>query len=505
MTNQTGHAWTEGETERDKERVGPFELERLLGRGGMAETFVALRRGPAGFEQRVCLKRIRPELATDPKMVELFHAEARNTAILRHSNIVQVIDYGSEGEHHYLALELVDGVDLHRLLDKQPQGRLPAEVVTYIAVELSAALEHAHNAPNQAGQHGVFHRDISPANVLVSVTGDLKLTDFGVAKAQGDARSTAVGIVRGKVEYMAPEYGMGGPYDARCDQFSLGVMLFELLTGARPYQGDSQGEILHRAHRGFHKALAPMCPDAPPALIEIVDRMLFPRGEQRFESMTEVTKALIEVAPGPRVRGHLGQLAVAARDGSVPPPPLRQAPSEEAFANTIIGETHLGAPTGAPSSPSPVATVTSDNARLDTAALLEGAGVRPRSRKLLGWIALALLLLAVLGVVLVRGDKVEQSVTPVSVSDVPPEPTIASEPTGATGVEDELPVGVEPPSDDPADTPSSNTAPGNTTPGNTAGPRLRPATSREPDPEPERTPDALIHRQKHDLLKPKGW
>jgi len=491
VTTQTGHAWTEG----DKERIGPFELERLLGRGGMAETFVALRRGPGGFEQRVCLKRIRPELASDPKMVDLFHAEARNTATLRHSNIVQVIDYGSAGEHHYLALELVDGLDLHRLVDAQAQHRLPAEVVTYIAVELSAALEHAHNAPNQAGQHGVFHRDISPANVLVSATGDLKLTDFGVAKAQGDVRSTAVGIVRGKVEYMAPEYGMGGPYDARCDQFSLGVMLFELLTGARPYQGDSQGEILHRANRGFHKALAPMCPDAPPALIETIDRMLFPRGEQRFESMAEVTKALIEVAPGPRVRGHLGQLVVAARDGSVPPPPLVQARSEQAFANTIISEPHGETNASSPSRSS-VSVPTGNDARLDTAALLQSAGVRPRSRRSLGWIALALLLLALLGVVVARGKKVEPQVKTVSVSDAEPMQPPASKSTETMHAEDDLPVGVEPPSDDPA-----NTASGNTASDNTAAPRPRPTPSRDS----ERTPDELIHRQKHDLLKPKGW
>lgn len=486
MTTQTGHAWTEG----DKERIGPFELERLLGRGGMAETFVAVRRGPGGFEQRVCLKRIRPELANDPKMVDLFHAEARNTATLRHSNIVQVIDYGSAGEHHYLALELVDGLDLHRLVDAQPKHRLPAEVVTYIAVELSAALDHAHNAPNQAGQHGVFHRDISPANVLVSASGDLKLTDFGVAKAQGDVRSTAVGIVRGKVEYMAPEYGMGGPYDARCDQFSLGVMLFELLTGARPYQGDSQGEILHRAHRGFHKALAPMCPDAPSELIETIDRMIFPRGEQRFESMAEVTKALIEVAPGPRVRGHLGQLVVSARDGSVPPPPLAQAPSEDAFANTIISEP------SASLAPPPVSTPRTDSARLDTAALLEGAGVRPRSRRSLGWIGLALLLLVGLGVALVRSKKTEPRVATGSVSGAQPQQPAASVPTKTTDKEDELPVGVEPPSDDPAGASQNSAGPSDTT-----APRSRPTPSREPD----RMPDELIHRQKHDLLKPKGW
>lgn len=489
MTNQTGHAWTEGEGER----IGPFELERLLGRGGMAETFVAVRRGPGGFEQRVCLKRIRPELANDPKMVDLFHAEARNTATLRHSNIVQVIDYGSAGEHHYLALELVDGLDLHRLLDTQPQGRLSAEVVTYIAVELSAALDHAHNAPNQAGQRGVFHRDISPANVLVSAAGDLKLTDFGVAKAQGDARATAVGIVRGKVEYMAPEYGMGGPYDARCDQFSLGVMLFELLTGARPYQGDSQGEILHRANRGFHKALAPMCPDAPPALIETIDRMLFPRGEQRFESMAEVTKALIEVAPGPRVRGHLGQLVVAARDGSMPPPPLTAAPAEEAFANTIISE-----PSGAVLAPSARATPTTpatEDKRLDTAALLQSAGVRGRSRKPL-WIALFVsLALISLGLVLARSKSAGTRIKVVAAPGTKVTSPTAPQATTEQREEDELPAGVEPPSDDPSAKPTRAESTSN------PAPRPRPESSREPG----RAPDELIHRQKHDLIKPKGW
>lgn len=490
----------------------------------MAETFVAVRHGPAGFEQRVCLKRILPELARDPNMVRLFLEEARNTASLRHSNIVQVIDFGTDHDQHYLALELVDGMDLHRLLDALPEGMrgLPADLVVHIGVELSAALDYAHNAPNLAGQRGIFHRDLSPGNILVSVNGDLKLTDFGVAKAAGQARATAAGVVRGKVEYMAPEYGMGGEYDARCDQFSLGVLLFETLTGSRPYLGNSQGEVLHRARQGFHKPLHTLTGSVPPQLADVIQRMIRPKGEQRFESMAEVTKALLDLAPGPRGRAALAQLVSDARTGSIPPPKAKMAaPVEDAFAATMVS-TPEKAIAAIPASPSgsPASRSAPPNASASLRSGPPGAStpvsqialpvhrVNPR----VGWaVALAIVALLAWGLrALFSNPTSAARVTDTPSATQAPSPSsdvVRSSPAPSTGEDEGLPVGVDPPPV-PLMDPTLGTprAQGTSTPQRSTTPA---ATQRPPETDPKagetKTPRELIHRQKHDLLKPKDW
>lgn len=504
--------------------MGPFELEKQLGRGGMAETFVAVRYGPAGFEQRVCLKRILPELARDPNMVRLFLDEARNTASLRHSNIVQVIDFGTDNDQHYLALELVDGMDLHRLLDALPEGMrgLPADLVAHIGVELSAALDYAHNAPNLAGQHGIFHRDLSPGNILVSTNGDLKLTDFGVAKAAGQARATAAGVVRGKVEYMAPEYGMGGEYDARCDQFSLGVLLFETLTGARPYLGNSQGEVLHRARQGFHKPLATLTGSVPPQLSDAIQRMIRPKGDQRFDSMAEVTKALLDIAPGPRGRAALAQLVSDARAGSIPPPKAKAAaPAEDAFAATMVStpEKAIAAisatasgtsalrsapPTGSPASRSGAPGASTPVSQIS----LPVHRMTPR----VGWVvAVAIVLLLAWGVRALLSSEAPAARVAKDTPIATKAPTASSDAVPTSPVptatnEDGLPVGVDPP---PVPLMDPNTNPNGSTPraqNPSTSTRVSTPPAAQHAPETEtKAPRELIHRQKHDLLKPKDW
>lgn len=161
------------------EQFGPYRLVRRLGIGGMAETFEAIRSGPGGFEQRVCLKLVLPFFHQDENFIELFHREAKLAARLRHSNIVGVIDFGEVNGRSYMALELVDGCDLRTLLDAQDRRRLPPEQVALIGLDLASALEHAHNpvsgeAARESDSHarGIVHRDISPSNVLISRHGD---------------------------------------------------------------------------------------------------------------------------------------------------------------------------------------------------------------------------------------------------------------------------------------------------------------------------------------------
>ncbi len=287
---------------------GQYELVRRLGSGGMAETFLAVRRGPGGFEQHVCVKRILPAFQLDPNQVRMFMEEARLAAQLRHANITQVVDFGVVADSHYLTLELVDGMDLRALLRrlKERGETLDWPLAVFVASELAAALDFAHSP--ERGRNPVIHRDVSPSNVLLSRAGEVYLTDFGVARALGVKRRTESGVVRGKVPYMAPEYALTGRFDARSDLFGLGVVLFEALAGQRPYDGVTDLDTLTRIKDGRHAPLAPMAPDAPPSLVAIVEQLLVPSPDERFQSAAALLEALAHVAPPPTVSRQLGEL-----------------------------------------------------------------------------------------------------------------------------------------------------------------------------------------------------
>ena len=244
------------------DQFGPYTIVGRLGVGGMAETFVAIRTGPGGFAQRVCLKLVLPFYREDEDFVRLFEREARLAAKLRHSNIVGVIDFGDMDGTSYMALELVDGLDLRAFLDAQNDNRLPSESVVLCGLAMAYALDHAHKPHHGSGAdddasyaQGIVHRDISPSNILISRRGEVLLTDFGVARAiSGTSRQKSA--VKGKVPYMAPEYLRSEPLDGRADLFSLGVVLFESLAGERPYEGDHDPAIIMRILKGEHPPLA---------------------------------------------------------------------------------------------------------------------------------------------------------------------------------------------------------------------------------------------------------
>ncbi|HJL47291.1 MAG TPA: serine/threonine-protein kinase, partial [Polyangiaceae bacterium LLY-WYZ-15_(1-7)] len=265
-------------------QVGPYELLERLGAGGMAETHVAIRRGPGGFEQRVCLKRILPGMTEDPELVRLFHEEARVSARLGHANVAQVLDFGvAEDGGPYLVLELIEGSNLRALLREDPEP-LTSGLVAYLATELGQALDYAHG-------ERVVHRDLSPSNVLLSRAGEVKLGDFGIAKALS-AERTRTGVVKGKVPYMAPEYAREGSFEPRSDLFALGVILYEALAGARPYDGANEPETIAKAARGERVPLAERVPEAPAALRDAIERLIEPELEARPESARAFLEAL---------------------------------------------------------------------------------------------------------------------------------------------------------------------------------------------------------------------
>ena len=313
--------------------IGPYTLVRRLGMGGMAETFVAIRRGPSGFTQRVCLKLVLPFFREDEEFVALFQREARLAAKLRHSNIVGVIDFGAIAGRSYMAMELVDGVDLRVLLDAESARRLSPERVALVGHDLASALNHAHNPPRDSNLDGVeasaiVHRDISPSNVLISIHGEIMLSDFGVAKAvSGSSRQQSA--VKGKIPYMSPEQLRLEPLDGRADLFGVGVVLFEALCGQRPYEGGHDPATIMLILQGQHQPLASLAPGAPPELCALVERLIEPDRDQRPASAAELIELLDPFVPVPRVRRELGKRVAELR----PEDPAPQAFGEQATAH----------------------------------------------------------------------------------------------------------------------------------------------------------------------------
>lgn len=298
------------EAEYKGRRFGPYTCIRRLGVGGMGEAYLAVRRGGHGFEQRVCIKTIHSAYRASPEFVRLFFQEATIAASLRHSNIVGVIEASDDGG--YMVLELVDGVDLKTLVREHPTKRLPPPLVMWVTLELCRALEYAHNRTLRGQPSGIVHRDVSPSNILISYAGEVKLTDFGIAKAMRASAGEA-STLRGKIVYMTPEQITGKPVDGRTDLFSAGVTMYELLTGERPFDAENDGATLKRIATGAHVPLAELAPDLPAGLTGVVDRLLSVNPDERFQSATAVIDAVARFSPAPTAYRDLGLLASKAR------------------------------------------------------------------------------------------------------------------------------------------------------------------------------------------------
>jgi len=306
------------------EHFGDYELVERLGVGGMAETFVAIRRGPGGFQQRVCLKRILPTFADDADFVEMFLREARMSALLHHGHIARVLDFGITDGAHYLTLELIEGTDLRaalRHLRRRGESLTPG-LTSYLAHTLGAALDFAHTADENGVAAGIIHRDVSPSNVLLSNAGEIKLADFGIAKATNLPGSIQSAALKGKIPYMAPEYALGRHCSARSDLFSLGVLLYECLAGYRPFDGGSDMQTLDRARNGRHDLLHEAAPDTPAPLVDAIESLLATDPDERPPNAAAFIAMLTAVPPPPLAQRDLGELVRAVENddtiGSAP-------------------------------------------------------------------------------------------------------------------------------------------------------------------------------------------
>ncbi len=251
---------------------GKYQLLERVARGGMAEVFKAKSYGVEGFEKLVVIKRILPDLAQNQQFVDMFLSEARLSVALSHANIVQVFDLGREEDTYFIAMEFVPGMDFAQALRqcRRADTRAPTEISVYIACEVARALDYAHRRRDALGRPlGVVHRDISPQNVLLSYEGEVKVTDFGIAKARTSIEEQ--GTVKGKYAYMAPEQATACEVDGRADIYSLGVTLYEALAGTNPFAAGSSRETQRRVRAGERTPLREAAPNVPEALARIVE------------------------------------------------------------------------------------------------------------------------------------------------------------------------------------------------------------------------------------------
>ncbi|MBI4705577.1 MAG: protein kinase [Deltaproteobacteria bacterium] len=296
------------ETEAAGQAFGRYRLLERIGRGGMAEVFKAKSFGVEGFEKALVIKRIVPELARHQKFVEMFIREAKLAVRLSHANIVQVFDLGRiEGEparapSYFIAMEYVAGLDLATLLRhyRRSKRRLPVGMAVYLGAEVAKALDHAHRRQDEQGRAlGIVHRDVSPQNILLSWEGDVKVTDFGIAKARDSIEAEErpseleAGRASGKIAYLCPEQIRTEPTDARSDLFSLGIVLYEIVTGANPFAAPTSTETVRRIGSGEYPPIGLVRPEVPEQLGAIVDRLLGASPDLRPASAGELCELLL--------------------------------------------------------------------------------------------------------------------------------------------------------------------------------------------------------------------
>ena len=289
---------------------------RKIADGGMAELFLAIQQGAEGFERRVVLKQILAPLLADPKFRNMLIDEAHVAMSLHHSNIAQVLDLGHSRGRYFLVLEFVDGWDLNQILARvrSTSVPLPPQLALYVTAEVCRALSYAHSRTRDGKPLGIVHRDISPHNVLVSFMGEVKITDFGIAKASSIMNKTAVGILKGKYGYMSPEQARGQPLDHRSDIFNTGIVLYELLVGERCFAGSSDFSTLNLMRNAVVTPPTKINSRVPKELETIVLKALSADRNDRFKDALEFEGALGNVLPHPAADGRVPQHAADGED-----------------------------------------------------------------------------------------------------------------------------------------------------------------------------------------------
>jgi TonB family protein len=445
---------------------GRYQLLEKIGAGGMAEVYKARMRGEHGFEKIVAIKRIVPNMAMNAEFVTMFVDEAKLAAQLNHNNITHIYDLGKVDAWHYIAMEYVEGKDLRTLLKvgKERGFPLPSELALFIAAKIANALDYAHRRPAPDGSElNLVHRDVSPQNILISDEGDIKLCDFGIAKAASKVSTTMSGALKGKLQYMSPEQAWGKRLDRRSDIFSLGSVLYEMLTGAPLFEGDTDMSVLESVREGEVLPPTSRGVEVPKRVDQIVLKALAKNPQERYQNASEFEKDLHAVlytyqpSPGPAdLAIYMHRLLEppqasddeieaafdAARDmprPAAPPAPASEVPPKKG-KGLVIAKAHSGEGTR-PSvpAPAPFPSPTTRRAVGEGAAVpaLTGAGESKKSRAgLVAGIGVAAAVL-VAGAIFVTKDRWSGAKPPVTAptpkTEVPAastlsEPSVASSP-----------------------------------------------------------------------------
>jgi len=280
-------------------KFGNYLLLERIAVGGMAEVFVAKAFGVEGFERLLAIKKILPTMGEDAEFIHMFVDEARIAVQLSHANIVQVLELGKHDENLYIAMEYISGRDLRQLIERfrKREQSVPVPQACLIVAEVCEALDYAHRKRDAQGRPlGIVHRDVSPQNVLVSFEGEVKLIDFGIAKAESRLQKTQSGILKGKFSYMSPEQVKGQPIDGRSDVFACGILLWELVCGEKLFTGESDFAILEKVRRGAVPEPRSRNPACPEELQRVILKALAPDPTQRYQSASDLHDQLAPFA-----------------------------------------------------------------------------------------------------------------------------------------------------------------------------------------------------------------
>ena len=273
-----------------------YRITERVAAGGMAEVFRGVAESMQGFRKNIAIKRILPNLTKNKKFVAMFLDEARLSLSLQHANIVQVFDIGHSDDTYFIVMEYVDGVDLKALTEwrRRIGRRIPIAHSLYIVMEICKGLSYAHEmlSPETGRPLGIVHRDISPPNVLISKQGEVKVVDFGLAKATSQIETTDPGVVKGKMSYLSPEAARGEEVDSRADIFAVGILLYEMLTGKRLFYGETDYQTVELVRNAKIPPLRPQNPQVEPELEDVVRKALARRAEDRYASATDLQDAL---------------------------------------------------------------------------------------------------------------------------------------------------------------------------------------------------------------------
>ena len=303
------------------EQFGQYALLERIAAGGMAEVWKARMRGVEGFQKTVAIKRILPHLTDSSDFITMFVDEAKLAAQLSHPNITHIYDLGKIGQHYYIAMEYVEGQNLRAILNATAEKAIPLPVglALLIGARLASALDYAHRKRDfDQREMGLVHRDVSPQNVLISSEGDIKLCDFGIAKAVANASRTQMGALKGKLQYMSPEQAWGRAVDPRSDIFSLGSLLFEMATGRRLFTGDNEISVLEAVRECHVEEPWRLNAEIPAEFNAIILKALAKEPGDRYQSAGQLQQELEQMlytrkpTPGPAdLAAFLGRLRSA--------------------------------------------------------------------------------------------------------------------------------------------------------------------------------------------------